>query len=95
MDVARKQKRVVYVGGIGSDATEAELQEAFVPFGPIEAISIEKQKDGDVSGGMAGHAFVQFQEMTDAVAAIDNMNENLFKGDRVLTCNLAHAASTM
>lgn len=37
---ALASKRVVYVGGIGEDATTKIIRAAFIPFGPVQAVDI-------------------------------------------------------
>ena len=78
-------KRVVYVGGLAEEVGEKILQAAFVPFGDITDISIPLDYSTQKHRGFA---FVEYELVEDAAAAIDNMNESELCG-RTIRVNVA------
>lgn len=78
-------KRVIYVGGLAEEIEEKMLQAAFIPFGDIMDISIPLDYS---SQKHRGFAFVEYQFVEDAAAAIDNMNESELCG-RTIRVNIA------
>ena len=64
---------------------EEVLQAAFIPFGPVKSIQVPRDfKENRIKG----FAFVEFEEESDCLAAIENMDgADLF--GRTLKCNLA------
>lgn len=78
-------KRVVYVGGLADEIEEKILQAAFIPFGDITDISIPLDYSTQKHRGFA---FVEFELVEDAAAAIDNMNESELYG-RTIRVNIA------
>ena len=78
-------KRVVYVGGLAEEVDEKVLQAAFIPFGDIVDISIPLDYSTQKHRGFA---FVEFEFVEDAAAAIDNMNESELFG-RTIRVNVA------
>lgn len=59
------------IGGLDENLNEAILHSAFIPFGDI--ISVQISVDNN-SGKSRGFGFVEYEEVEDAKAAIDNMN---------------------
>ena len=81
----KDRKRTVYVGGLADQINEDILHAAFIPFGEIKDVSIPVDHSTQKHRGFG---FVQFEELEDAAAAIDNMhNAELY--EKVLTCNIA------
>ena len=78
-------KRVLYVGGLADEVEEKILQAAFIPFGNITDISIPLDYSTQKHRGFA---FVEFELVEDAAAAIDNMNESELHG-RTIRVNVA------
>ena len=78
-------KRVLYVGGIAEEVDEKILQAAFIPFGDITDITIPLDYSTQKHRGFA---FVEFELVEDAAAAIDNMNESELYG-RTIRVNVA------
>ena len=78
-------KRVVYVGGLAEEVEEKILQAAFIPFGDITDISIPLDYSTQKHRGFA---FVEFELVEDAAAAIDNMDESELYG-RTIRVNVA------
>ena len=78
-------KRVVYVGGLAEDIDEKIVQAAFIPFGDITDISIPLDYSTQKHRGFA---FVEYELVEDAAAAIDNMNESELYG-RTIRVNVA------
>ena len=52
---AVKQKRMLFVGGLVENITEADFQAAFIKFGDIKGVSIPREK-----GDTLGYGFVEF-----------------------------------
>jgi RNA recognition motif-containing protein len=75
----------IYVGNLSYDVTEADLRQAFEPFGAIASINIIKD---NVSGQSKGFGFVEMSSMTEAQAAITSLNGQPLKG-RALNLNEA------
>eukprot|EP00936_MAST-01D_sp_MAST-1D-sp1_P002279 g2279.t1 len=85
------QKRTVFVGGIGEEVDEKVLHAAFIPFGNIVEVQIPAAPAGrgaQQNQKHRGFGFVIFEEIGDAAAAIDNMNDAELFG-RVLRVNLS------
>lgn len=55
-------KRVVYVGGLGEDVSQAILRSAMIPFGPIKSLDIPMDYK---IGKTRGFAFVEFDDPED------------------------------
>lgn len=75
----------IYVGNISRDAGEADLREAFTPFGAIQSVAIIKDK---YSGESRGFGFVEMPNKEEADKAIAELNGKDLKG-RSLTVNEA------
>ena len=83
--MAQNNKKTLYIGGLADEVDEKTVEAAFIPFGDI----IEVQMPIDYSTGKhRGFAFVQFESVDDAAAAIDNMNDAEIFG-RTLKVNVA------
>lgn len=92
MDVQKhEQKRTVFVGGLDDEVDEKVLHAAFIPFGDIVEVQIPAAPSGrgtQQNQKHRGFGFVVFEEVEDAAAAIDNMNDAELFG-RVLRVNLS------
>jgi RNA recognition motif-containing protein len=76
-DTENRNERKLFVGMISKSLTEAQIKEMFVPFGPIEDITILK----DHYGKSRGCAFVTYQRKQSALKSIKVMhNSKLFEG---------------
>ena len=75
------------IGSIGSDLDEAKLYNAFISFGEIKEIFVPRESVA-TSAEPLGFAFVEFESIDDAKAAIDNMHMGEIFG-RTIRCNLA------
>jgi peptidyl-prolyl isomerase E (cyclophilin E) len=76
----QKNPRVVYVGNLDEEVTEALIYENFVPFGDIRNIEIPKDP---ISQQSRGFAFVEFDEENDAAHAIFNKHNAIIR-DRAI-----------
>jgi len=99
MDEGTKNKKTVFIGGIGDDTDETVLYEAFSVFGDIIEVQIpppanQHQNPGPNDPKHRGFGFVTFASSGDAQDAIDNMDLNELKG-RVLKVNLARPMKTV
>ncbi len=65
------RKRTLYVGGLAEKVDIATLTAAFLPFGEIKDVQIPLDHGTQQSRGFG---FVQFEELEDAMAAVDNMH---------------------
>ncbi|RUS23213.1 peptidyl-prolyl cis-trans isomerase E [Endogone sp. FLAS-F59071] len=79
-------KTTLYVGGLDQQVNEDILHAAFVPFGDI--ISVQLPPDPASHNQHRGFGFVEFENVEDTAAAIDNMNLSELYG-KVIKVNLA------
>ncbi len=75
----------LYVGNISYSMSNADLEEAFKPFGDVESAKIIMDRE---SGRSKGFGFVEMGSAEQAQAAIDGLNGNEMDG-RALTVNEA------
>jgi peptidyl-prolyl isomerase E (cyclophilin E) len=80
-----QSKRTLYIGGLADEVDEKILNGAFVPFGEI--VDIQMPLDY-ATGKHRGFAFIEYEQVEDAQAAIDNMNDSEIYG-RTLRVNIA------
>lgn len=66
-----RDRRVVYVGGIGNKYTKADLRKRFGGFGDIERVSIHTRESGE------NYGFVTFFSKADAYAAIESKHASI------------------
>jgi peptidyl-prolyl isomerase E (cyclophilin E) len=85
MSQSKQHKKILYVGGLDETVDEAILHAAFIPFGEIKEVQIPKD---NATQKNRGFGFVDFEEVADAAAAMDNMNNSELYG-RVLKVNIA------
>lgn len=78
-------KRIVYVGGLADQVDLPLLRAAFIPFGDIVNINMPMDYQTEKHRGFA---FIEFEEVEDAISAIDNMNESEIFG-RTIRVNVA------
>jgi RNA recognition motif-containing protein len=67
----------IYVGSLSFDVTEDDLRAAFEPFGPVESVSLAKDK---ATGKSKGFAFVEMPDRAKAVAAVTGLNGKELRG---------------
>eukprot|EP00933_Yihiella_yeosuensis_P073989 TRINITY_DN8279_c0_g3_i1.p1 TRINITY_DN8279_c0_g3~~TRINITY_DN8279_c0_g3_i1.p1 ORF type:complete len:125 (+),score=37.85 TRINITY_DN8279_c0_g3_i1:99-473(+) len=82
-------KRTVYCGGLDEQVDKKTLEAAFLPFGDIKTCEIPVDMK---TGKHRGFGFVEFMDIEDAEAAIDNMHHAELFG-RTLRVNIARAPS--
>lgn len=88
---AQKQ-RSLYVGNLPYSAEEAEIRELFAPYGQVERVSLAS----DADGRQRGYAFVEFQSLEAAEAAVQSSMEEPFALlNRNLRVNFAQNRPTM
>lgn len=75
----------IYVGNLSHDATEDDLRAAFEPFGPLDSVTVIKDK---FTGESRGFAFVEMSGRAAAQSAINGLNGKELRGRR-LTVNEA------
>jgi len=71
---AIKERRVMYVGGIGKDVTENQIWKRFQKFGPIEEVKLYFRND---DSGMDDYAIVTFLYKCDNATAIEQGNNDV------------------
>jgi len=75
----------IYVGNLPYSVTDEDLRDAFGEFGELTSAEVVKDK---FSGQSKGFGFVEMPDGADAEAAIQALNETMFKG-RKMTVNEA------
>ncbi|KAL1881115.1 hypothetical protein VTK73DRAFT_4792 [Phialemonium thermophilum] len=88
MTDASRWKATVYVGGLASAVTTANLHDAFIPFGEIVDVSLPKNDNPKIAEPHRGFAYVEYEDAEDAKEAIDNMDQSEFFG-RVIRVSAA------
>ncbi|KAG2220556.1 hypothetical protein INT45_004162 [Circinella minor] len=83
-----ENKSTLFVGGLDQDMTEAILHAAFIPFGNI--VSVQLAVDPGSHNQHKGYGFIQYEEIEDCDAAIDNMHLAELNG-KVIKVNKAKA----
>jgi len=78
-------KKIIYVGGLADEVDQKVLNAAFIPFGDIVEVNLPIDYETEKHRGFA---FIEFEDASDAAAAIDNMNDGEMFG-RTLRVNLA------
>ena len=79
----------IYVGNLSYDITEEELRQEFKAFGEVESVSIITDK---YSGRPKGFGFVEMPKVSEAQAAISELNGKVLK-ERTLNVNAARPRS--
>jgi cold-inducible RNA-binding protein len=75
----------IFVGNLSYQTTEPELEAAFGAYGPVERVSLGRNRD---TGEPRGFAFVEMTNREDAIKAIQGLNGQEF-GGRALNVNEA------
>ena len=79
----------IYVGNLSHQATEEDVQDAFVTFGRVSSVTIIKDK---FSGELRGFGFVEMPVQSEALAAIAGLAGKELRG-RPLNVNEARPRS--
>ncbi|KAF6792998.1 peptidyl prolyl cis-trans isomerase [Colletotrichum musicola] len=88
MTDASRWKATVFVGGLASMVTAANVHDAFIPFGEIADVSLPKNDKPNATEPHRGFAYVEYEDADDAKEAIDNMDQSEFFG-RVIKVSAA------
>lgn len=80
MSDASRLKSTVYVGGLDNAVNEKLLADAFLPFGEIADVTIPKPDLPSSKDPHRGFGYVEFEVVSDAKEAIDNMDQSEFFG---------------
>ena len=75
----------IFVRNLDPTTTEAQLKDLFEAYGPVETVTIVKDRDTD---GPRGLAFVEMTNAADARTAIESLN-GFVLNDRVMRLNEA------
>ena len=76
MTDAARLKATVYVGGLDNAVSERTLMDAFLPFGDIVEVSLPKPEVPSSPDPHRGFGYVEFELLSDAKEAIDNMDQS-------------------
>ncbi|ORY05720.1 hypothetical protein BCR34DRAFT_543805 [Clohesyomyces aquaticus] len=68
--------KTVYVGNLYYEVTQDQLQRVFSRFGPVDSVKIVY----DNRGLSRGFAYIEYQNITDAQAAVENLDMQVFEG---------------
>lgn len=90
MTDASRWKATVFVGGLSSMVTSSHVLDAFIPFGEIVEVQLPKSDAPKSSDPHRGFAYVEYEDVSDAKEAIDNMDQAEFFG-RVIKVSQAKA----
>lgn len=71
----------IYVGNLPAQTTEDELREAFEAYGQVESVKIIKDRFTYESRGFA---FVEIPSKSEALEAIENLNQSDFNGQTLV-----------
>lgn len=69
--------RKLYVGNLGFDVTNQELQDVFAEVGAVESVAVITERD---TGRSRGFAFVEMASSADAQKAIQELDGREIKG---------------
>lgn len=70
----------IYVGNLSYQTTEESVRQAFEAFGEVASVSIIKDK---YSGESRGFGFVEMPVKSEAIAAINGLNDEELNGRRL------------
>jgi RNA recognition motif-containing protein len=70
----------LYVGNISFQCSEADLEDAFSPFGTVENTAVVTDRD---TGRSRGFGFVEMGTDAEAEAAVEALNETELGGRRI------------
>jgi peptidyl-prolyl isomerase E (cyclophilin E) len=90
--VNAKSKAALYVGGLDELVDEKTLKAAFLPFGEIMHVFLPPSSEAGKRH--RGFGYVEYEEVDDAKAAMDNLNLNEIMG-RVIKVNWARAVKSI
>src|ERR1043166_5167363 len=79
----------LYVGNLGFDVTDADLQQLFSPHGSILNAQVIMDRD---TGRSKGFGFVQMSTDSEAQAAIDSLNGKAIGGRPIVVINQARSS---
>jgi RNA recognition motif-containing protein len=74
---------VIYVGNLSFDANQRDLLERFEQYGRVTSVNIMKD---EISGNPLGFAFVEMEEESAAMQAIDSLDRTRIKDRTVIIC---------
>lgn len=80
MTDSARWKATVYVGGLAGMVNQANLHDAFIPFGEIADISLPTNDKPDATEPHRGFAYIEYEDADDAKEAMDNMDQSEFFG---------------
>ncbi len=77
----------IFVGNLDSSATEEQLRNLFAPYGPVDSVTIVKDRD---TGDTRGFAFIEMGDPAHAEAAIASL-DGVLLNQRIIRVNEARA----
>ena len=72
--------RKLYVGNLTYDATDSDLEALFGHFGAVQSAQVIMDRE---TGRSKGFGFVEMENESDAMAAIDGLKEHEYDGRRL------------
>jgi cold-inducible RNA-binding protein len=75
----------LYVGNLSYDVQDSDLETLFTYYGPVQSTQVIMDRE---TGSSKGFGFVEMENESDAMAAIDGLKEHEYGGRR-LTVNEA------
>ena len=72
--------RKLYVGNLGYDVTDSDLQQLFAGHGTVDSATVINDRD---TGRSKGFGFVEMPDNSEADAAIKALNETDYKGRNI------------
>jgi len=71
----------IYIGSLSTSITSDDLKKAFEAYGQVDDVKIITDKH---TGESRGFAFVEMPTKTEAIAAIEGLNESELKGSTIV-----------
>jgi len=72
--------RKLYVGNLSYNVQDTDLEALFVHYGPVQSAQVIMDRD---TGRSKGFGFVEMENESDAMAAIDGLKEHEYDGRRL------------
>lgn len=82
-------RRILYVGGLADETNQDTVKAAFIPFGDIVEVNMPFD---NLTGKHRGFAFIEFEDVSDAADAIENMHGAEIFG-KTITVNVARPSA--
>jgi RNA recognition motif-containing protein len=87
----QRDKCTLFLGDLSLFCTEKDIEDAFVPFGKIVEVRIQRSKE---TARALSYGFIEFSESDFAEAALNSMNNYVLKGRPLRYANPSPCAET-